>query len=271
MAKPTQELIELVVREVSQSGAEARFVVGGIGQSEWPSGSQFFDNDTVLAVTDHSFIFFKPEKKGLGGRRLEVKQAASFAFADLTNPRAGDDSDGTPKMIKFTHDPQEIAFMDIWADPAWDEMVRFWAGKVLGERSSQSNDSSAAWDRVVAHMRSSYSSLEEHDEVIKLLFDVSDDRSQIALVRHDQLMDGQENWACLESPFGRTDQLAMAGLAEAIDGLVVGGVGARGDLLLYRHAVNIDTFDGELLDRCLRLVVATADRLEQQLTGGDAF
>lgn len=116
----------------ASAGETARFVVGVIGQSEWPSGGSFYDNDSVLVVTDSGFTVFKPEKKGMMGKRVELRRLAGFRFAEMTHLRAASDDDGTPKVIRFHHDPQEVFFLDVWQDPQWDAMVSHWAERTVG-------------------------------------------------------------------------------------------------------------------------------------------
>lgn len=273
MAAPTQEVVALLQEEL---GHRLRYAVGVIGQSEWPTGSQFFDNDSVLAVTEDSFKIYKPQKRGFG-RRWELHHLASFRFADMSDPGAASDEDGTPKMISFEQDPQVVKLMDIWRDPSWDDFVGFWARQMRGPGGNGSSDQpstvSTDWLRVKGYLHQSYKLQERTPALLKMVFDLPDDRSQLLFVELMSLMDGEEEWVSVESPVGPRDAIDPSEMLTAVEGIVVGGLAGSDDgkHVVLRHSLRIRTIDLDELDRVITLVCVTADRLERKLVGGDAF
>jgi hypothetical protein len=82
---------------------------------------------------------------------------------------------------------------------------------------------------------------------------------------------GTEEWVQIESPFGRLDSVDLRGAVEATRETVCGGIGAMGELATVRHAMPLLNLDINELERPLILVTSTADNLERQFQGGDAF
>jgi hypothetical protein len=58
---------------------------------------------------------------------------------------------------------------------------------------------------------------------------------------------------------------------EATEKIVCGGIGSLGELVTVRHSVPLLNLDINEFERPLHPVTTTADRLEQQLQGGDQF
>lgn len=130
----------------------------------------------------------------------------------------------------------------------------------------------AGWDDLVAFVRVRYEVVRQADRELWFNLPTTGDRTQLVVVREVVGPDG-EPWAQIASPVCRVadakfdELLALAGEA------VVGGVVATDGVVLFRHSIPLDDdhLDATIagFDRPFRLVVETADRLEEQVTGQD--
>ena len=129
----------------------------------------------------------------------------------------------------------------------------------------------ATWNDVVSVIRATYKVAVDEKDHLGLIFNLDDTRSQTVHLWRQALADDTEEWVQIESPFGRIgDSDAVPALRE-VGNMVCGGVATLGDLLVLRHSVPLDNVDLNEIERPLRLVVTSADRLERRYTGGDAF
>ena len=129
----------------------------------------------------------------------------------------------------------------------------------------------ATWSALSDYVRANYKISDETPDSFKLIFDVGNLRSQIVFLWRLKLLDGAEEWVQVESPFGRLDSVDLHGVIQAMRDTVCGGLGAVGELVTVRHAAPLVNMDINELERPLLLVTTTADRLERQFQGGDAF
>lgn len=129
----------------------------------------------------------------------------------------------------------------------------------------------ATWSALTEYVRSHYKIADEKPGSMKLIFDVGDLRSQVVFLWRMSLLDGEEDWVQIESPFGRLDSVNLRGAIDAMGQTVCGGIAAMGDLATVRHSVPLLNLDINEFERPLSLVTGTADRLEQQFQGGDQF
>ena len=129
----------------------------------------------------------------------------------------------------------------------------------------------ATWSELVAYVRANYRIADEKPSMLQMVFETGDNRSQIVILWRHALMDGQEEWLQIESPVGEVDKIDLRKLLEAVGGIVCGGAAVMGDHVTIRHAVPLANLDINEFERPLVLVTSTADRLEQQLVGGDKY
>ena len=127
------------------------------------------------------------------------------------------------------------------------------------------------WNELRTYIKKNYKIAAEEDNMLKLVFDLGDDRSQMVFLWHQTLMDGEEEWVQIESPIGKIKDTPFVPLMREVAGTVCGGVGAASDYVTFRHSVPLENLDMNEFERPLRLIVTTADRLENKLVGGDAF
>jgi hypothetical protein len=130
----------------------------------------------------------------------------------------------------------------------------------------------ASWTDLKAYIHNNYKIADEREDMIKLIFDVGGMRSQVVIVWHVQLSGNGEHWVQIESPFGELGNIDLPAALNAVGNTVCGGMAlAGGTLVTFRHSVPLDDLSINEFEAPLALVTGTADRLEQQLTGGDKF
>ncbi len=129
----------------------------------------------------------------------------------------------------------------------------------------------AGWTDLVEHVKGSYTVASETPRSLRLLFNVGDGRSQVVVVSHHRLRGGTEDWVQLESPIGEVVDEQLRPLVEAAGTKVCGGLGCSGDVVTFQHAFPLKNFDVNEFERPLILITTTADELEKEFVGGDAW
>jgi hypothetical protein len=129
----------------------------------------------------------------------------------------------------------------------------------------------ATWADVVSYVHSNYKIAAEEPNMMKLIFETGNLRSQMVLLWHMTLQDGREEWIQIESPFGELASTDLAKAVREVGNTVCGGLACAGDFVTFRHSLPLDNLNINEFERPLALVTSTADRLESALTGGDRF
>ena len=129
----------------------------------------------------------------------------------------------------------------------------------------------ATWSALKEYVRSHYKISDEKPDSLKLVFDVGELRSQVVFLWRISLLDGEEDWVQIESPFGRLDAINLRAAIDSMGKVVCGGIAGLGELVTVRHSVPLLNLDINEFERPLILVTNTADRLERQFQGGDEF
>ncbi|MER7441267.1 hypothetical protein [Micromonospora avicenniae] len=129
----------------------------------------------------------------------------------------------------------------------------------------------ATWADLTSYIRANYKIAEERPNLIKLVFETGNLRSQVVLLWHLTLDDGDEEWVQIESSFGELGSVNLALALEKVGNTVCGGMAVVGDLLTFRHAVPLLNLNINEFERPLALVTSTADNLERVLTGADRY
>ena len=127
------------------------------------------------------------------------------------------------------------------------------------------------WNQLRDYIIAKYKVADEETGMIKLIFDVGTQRSQVVFIWHRALMEGAEEWVQIESPIGELEEVSFVPLMREVATTMCGGIGAVGDLVTYRHSLPLENLDINEFERPLALVTTTADRLEKKLVGGDRF
>lgn len=125
----------------------------------------------------------------------------------------------------------------------------------------------ASWSELRRFIHSKFKAEDVSPTLTRLVFDVSDGRSQLVLVRsvgNDTL--GQ--WASVESPFGRVGTTDLMGACREIADNVVGGIAVVDDVIVLRDTFPLADLSPEEFLMPLRMVSAAADLLERAYGDG---
>ena len=135
----------------------------------------------------------------------------------------------------------------------------------------------ATWSDLVRFIRRGYDvTREQPDEIrVRLHFDGADvddeARTQIAVVAREML-DNDEEWVQIVTPFARIDEVNLAQvLVEIGETTVVGGAVIMGDYLVLRHSLPLVNLDLNEFVEPLELLTGSAELLEQQFIGRDDY
>jgi hypothetical protein len=128
----------------------------------------------------------------------------------------------------------------------------------------------ASWNDLSAYVHRTYKIADENDNMIKLVFETGNLRSQVVVLWHLTLSDGEE-WVQIESPFAELGSVNLGEALQHVGQTVCGGMALLGNMVTFRHSLplanlNINEFESPLI-----LVTKTADDLENALVGGDKF
>jgi len=126
----------------------------------------------------------------------------------------------------------------------------------------------AGWDDLVAFVRMRYEVMRQAEGELWFNLPTTGDRTQLVVVREVKGSDGSP-WAQLASPICKVGEAKLDELLALAGEAVIGGVVAVDGVTMFRHSVPLDDSALAGFDRAFRLVVETADRLEEQITGTD--
>jgi hypothetical protein len=126
----------------------------------------------------------------------------------------------------------------------------------------------AGWDDLVSFVRLRYEVMRQAEGELWFNLPTTGDRTQLVVVREVSGPDGAP-WAQLASPICKVGEAKLDELLALAGEAVIGGVVAVDGVTMFRHSVPLDDSALAGFDRAFRLVVETADRLEEQITGGD--
>jgi hypothetical protein len=128
----------------------------------------------------------------------------------------------------------------------------------------------ANWSTLVNYVSSNYKVADQGPDMLKMIFETGDLRSQVVFLWR-QTLSGGEEWVQIESPFAEVGMVNLQQALEAIGGMVCGGMAIASGYVTVRHAVPLANLNINEFERPLLLVTTTADNLESQLIGGDRF
>jgi hypothetical protein len=126
----------------------------------------------------------------------------------------------------------------------------------------------AGWDDLVSYVRVRYEVMRQADDELWFNLPTTGDRTQLVVVRRVTRADG-EPWAQIASPICKVGDAQLDELLNLAADSVVGGLVAMDGVAMFRHSVPLDEGATRAFDRSFHLVVDTADRLEEHVTGDD--
>ena len=129
----------------------------------------------------------------------------------------------------------------------------------------------ATWSDVKMFVHDNYKVDDLSDEVMKMVFETADLRSQLVFLTHYTLQAGEEDWVSVESPFGEVGKVDLNRALEEAGNLVCGGLSQVNTMVTLKHSIPLENLNINEFQRPLALVVNSADALEKTLVGGDKF
>ena len=126
----------------------------------------------------------------------------------------------------------------------------------------------AGWDDLVSYVRVRYEVMRQAEGELWFNLPTTGDRTQLVVVRRVTGTDG-EPWAQIASPICKVVDADLDELLRLAAESVVGGVVAMDGVAMFRHSVPLDDSATSGFERSFHLVVDTADRLEEHVTGAD--
>lgn len=128
----------------------------------------------------------------------------------------------------------------------------------------------ATWSDLISYVRSKYVIADENDNMIKMVFETGDLRSQVVFIWR-QTLANDEQWVQVESPFAALGSVDLNQVLGAVEHTVCGGLALASGHLTIRHALPLDNLNINEFERPLVLVTTTADKLEKGLLGSDRY
>lgn len=129
----------------------------------------------------------------------------------------------------------------------------------------------ATWLDLMQYVRSNYKIADEQPGIVKMIFEMDNLRTQVVFLSRHTLMNGEEEWLLVESPFAEVNSVNLGQALEYVGDIVCGGLALTAGHLTIRHAVPLANLNVNEFERPLMLVTSSADRLEHSLTGSDKY
>ncbi len=126
----------------------------------------------------------------------------------------------------------------------------------------------AGWDDLVSYVRVRYEVMRQADDELWFNLPPTGARTKLFVVRRVTGTDG-EPWAQIASPICKVGDAQLDELLGLAAESVVGGVVAVDGVTMFRHSVPLDDSATSGFERSFHLVVDTADKLEEHVTGDD--
>lgn len=134
----------------------------------------------------------------------------------------------------------------------------------------------AAWRDLVTFIRREYEVVRDQPDEIRVWLRFGrdadeDERTQMAVVARE-VLDNDDEWVQIASPFARVTEVDVRAVLEEIGNTtVVGSAAIMGEYLVLRHAMPLENLDlNEFVDP-LELVTGSAELLEERFIGRDDY
>ena len=129
----------------------------------------------------------------------------------------------------------------------------------------------AAWNDIVSYLNANYKCKPESSTMLSLVFNTGNDRSHVVFVElagNDKIGE----FAKVSAVVGKSkDFNKLEALCRAATPYVTGGIVIEGDLILLRDSFPLLNLDINELEAPLKVIIAAADRIEAEITGGDDY
>lgn len=125
------------------------------------------------------------------------------------------------------------------------------------------------WAEVKTYVHNKYKVEDVNEELMRLIFNLQNGRTQLVYIHHS--FNESAQWIRINSPIGKVADLNVASAARIASEKIVGGIIIIGDFVYLTNAMPLENLDGNEVDEPLGRVMSTADEMERNLVGGDAF
>jgi len=126
----------------------------------------------------------------------------------------------------------------------------------------------ATWEDVKGFIRSNYKLQKDDGDYFKMVFDVTDTRSQLIFIQ--KFTTKNENvWMQISSPVGVISSNNLNKALELLNDTVCGGLVKIGEKHFVRHCMPIADLSAEELTDPIHFIVNSADELEAKFVGDD--
>ena len=128
----------------------------------------------------------------------------------------------------------------------------------------------AAWADLVRFVDRTYKYELLSDELLKLVFNVANLRSQVVFIEH-AFNDSQSEWCKVSSPIGKLDPSQIVYAAQRLGGMLLGGLTMEDDMVYVTTAIPLLNIDANEITDSIDGVVNIADKIESDILGTDEY
>ncbi|HEX8086531.1 MAG TPA: hypothetical protein VF529_19745 [Solirubrobacteraceae bacterium] len=123
----------------------------------------------------------------------------------------------------------------------------------------------ADWNSLRNYIKGKYKIAEDNLDSLKLVFEVEDGRSQVAIV--SKL--GDTGWVGISTAVCRESEIDPRDALRRNAGMTVGGLALiDAGIVIFRHSFPLANLDPDEFEEPLFVVVQYGDQLERELSGG---
>ena len=131
-------------------------------------------------------------------------------------------------------------------------------------------DDVATWVDLVRFVDHTYKYELLSNELLKLVFNVSNLRSQVVFIEH-AFNESQSEWCKVSSPIGKLDPSQIVYAARRLGGMRLGGLTMEDDVVYVTTSMPLLNIDANEITDSIEGVVNIADKLESDILGTDEY
>jgi len=129
----------------------------------------------------------------------------------------------------------------------------------------------ADWNALHRYIKSEYKVASDEINSVKLIFNLDNDRSQLVVVEKAGEV-GDSEWAVVSTAVCGENEINPKAALMRSSQMVVGGLAlVEGGPVIFRHSIRLADLDPGEFEEPLKLAAIFGDKLEQELSGADAY
>ncbi len=129
----------------------------------------------------------------------------------------------------------------------------------------------ADWNALHRYIKSEYKVASDDINSVKLIFNLDNDRSQLVVVEKAGEV-GDSEWAVVSTAVCGENEINPKDALTRSSQMVVGGLAlVEGGPVIFRHSIRLADLDPGEFEEPLKLAAIFGDKLEQELSGADAY